>query len=109
MAEKNFEKAVVDRLSFCGMDDDKLRYHVRDIVELQKRKIDILDVFPEGQPNPFEVGVITRTKVDGLQKVLETVSSYPRVRKIELFPYGIPFPIWLDVKILFSDQFQNRI
>ena len=108
MANKDFEGALLKRLSGCDMDADKLRLHVRDIVELQKAKVDILDSFPMGKINPDGIGVLARTKFDELSNVLKLASQYPSIRHIELFPYGIPFPIWWDVRMTLSDRVQNR-
>ena len=74
----------------------------------QQAKVDIFDAFPEGQPYPFEVGVLTRTKVELIPELMGKLGKFHNIRKIEFFPYGMPFPIWVDVKVKFSEQFQNR-
>lgn len=109
MAENKFEKALYKRLSAFENDEGSLNRFVDDIVKLQRDKIDILDAFPEGQPIPIDVGILTRTKVDALPELMNKLVKYENIRKIECFPYGIPFPIWMDVRVKFSEQFQNRM
>ena len=106
MAEKSFEKALIDQFSNCDLDN--LNLFLKDIVDIQKSKIEILDTFPEGIPRPDGLGFLTRTKFENITGVLEVLKKYRHVRKLEVFPYGIPVPIWYDIKVSLTDQFQNR-
>ena len=108
MADIKFEKALIERLSGCDIEAGSLRRYVNDIVDLQKNKIEILDAFPNGEPNPIDVGILTRTKTEKLPELMAQLAKYRNIRKIECFPYGIPWPIWMDVRVKFSEQHQNR-
>lgn len=108
MTDKKFENALLEKLSGCHMDPAKLRLHVKEIVEIQKGKIDVVDAFPLGEIAPNDVGILTRAKFEQIPGLLGQLSKSRLIAQIQLFPYGIIAPDHWDVKIRFSDRPQNR-
>ncbi|MES2019593.1 MAG: hypothetical protein V4484_24125 [Pseudomonadota bacterium] len=60
------------------------------LAQLQGMGLKIDDVFPDGMPAPDVLVMKTSVPVAGLGPAILQLQKHPELRRIEIFPYGIP-------------------
>ncbi len=89
---QSIEKELMDALKYGGIDKANLAELVRIVVDFNAKGIRPYKVFPRGIPVPDGVTVQTLLDAKALQTLVGELGSNPRIRGVEVFPLGIPFP-----------------
>ncbi|NHZ82659.1 hypothetical protein F2P44_25765 [Massilia sp. CCM 8695] len=88
----------------------RLRYHYTkeqiagltdSVAELHDMGFKFDDIFPDGILNPDALVLKTSVPMAGLEAAIMKIQKHPELRRIEIFPYGIPVrDLWrMHVKV----------
>ena len=89
----SIEEALMKELRFGGVDKDRLKELVDIVAGIQKAGLKRLKAFTKGTPVPD--GLRVSGVVDGGDAARFFTEAFTRTAllgKVELFPYGIPWP-----------------
>lgn len=90
----SIEEALMRELRFGGIDKDHLKELVSIVAGVQKAGLRRFRAFPKGTPPIVDsvsiTGIVEAGEVNRLFS--EILTKTPLLSKVELFPYGIPWP-----------------
>jgi hypothetical protein len=97
---RSIEEALMQELRFGGLDQENLKEMVGIVAGIQKRGLKGLKAFPKGIPRPDSLSVAGVVDAGEVHRFLgEILAQTPRFSRVELFPYGIPFPELFRINI----------
>lgn len=103
---EKFEQALMSHLSDIKLEKATLKKYSSIIAQLRRQDLLIERIWKYGIPAPDGVIVRGRLNLKDLAK-LGKVFEIPELRKIDIFPLGIPFPDFLDVRLKIGEEVEN--
>ena len=92
-ASGSIEEALMQELRFGGIDQDNLKELVGIVAGIQRGGLKRFKVFPKGIPRPDSLGLSGIVDAGEVHRFLgEILTKTPRLSRLDLFPYGIPWP-----------------
>lgn len=104
--QQDFEKSLVDYLSKNDVSEDLLKQSSSLIVEMRKNNIMTEKIWWYGQP-PIDMLVAgARVNINDFGKIKDFITN-PLVKGLEIFPHGIPFPEFFDLRFRMGNTFES--
>lgn len=96
----SIEEILLQELRFGGIDQENLKELVGIVAGIQKGGLKMFKVFPKGIPRPESLSVSGVVDAGEVHRFLsEILTKTPRLGRIDVFPYGIPWPEIFRVNI----------
>ncbi len=104
---KKFEAALTEYLKSSKLDKDLVRSYTATIVKLKNSGFLLERIWKYGQP-PIIDGIIVRCRI-GINDAakLGEIARGERFRWGDIFPIGIPFPEFLEVRARFGQEVEQ--
>jgi hypothetical protein len=93
----NFEEGLMKHLSSPGLETKVLKDYSSILARIQKQKFKIERIWWDGQPAPDVLIAQTRVSIKNMANLGTLFQE--RLKGLEIFPLGIPFPEELLVNI----------
>lgn len=103
----NFEDVLMTQLSDFKLDKATLKRYSSIIVGLKKQDIIIDRVWKYGIPAPDGVIVRGRLSIKDIAKLIDPL-RVPEIYGLEIFPIGIPFPDFIDIRFKLGEQLAGQ-